>query len=52
LLKSRTKTTYKEDENSKIRRSHENPDVIELYDKHINEHEAHDLLHTRYKGDK
>lgn len=51
-IKSRIKTTYKNDEQAKIRCSHQNEEVKELYEKHISEHDAHDLLHTRYRGDK
>lgn len=49
LIKNRLKVTYQEDTNAKIRYSHENPNVIELYSKHLNEKSAHEILHTSYK---
>lgn len=52
LLKSRTKTTYKNDEKAGIRCSHNNPEVAGLYEKHLDEHSAHEYLHTRYRGEK
>jgi len=52
LLKSRMKKTYKTDENSKLRKSHLNPEVKALYDKYIKEDMAHEYLHTTYKKDK
>jgi NADH-quinone oxidoreductase subunit G/NADP-reducing hydrogenase subunit HndD len=51
-IRSRMKTTYKNDEKAAIRCSHQNEEVKDLYAKHISEHDAHELLHTRYKGDK
>lgn len=43
---------YKNDENSRIRKSHENPVLMELYDSYLGEPGsklAHTLLHTTYK---
>ena len=42
---------YKEDEGRPIRQSHNNPQIIELYEKFLDEpnsHKAHELLHTSY----
>ena len=43
---------YKEDaQDLEFRRSHENPDIIKLYDEYLekpNSHKSHELLHTTY----
>lgn len=47
----RAQALYKEDEGRPIRQSHNNPQIIELYDKFLeepNSHKAHELLHTTY----
>ncbi|MBR3069201.1 MAG: [Lachnospiraceae bacterium] len=47
----RAKALYSEDERQVIRQSHNNPQIIELYDKFLgepNSHRAHELLHTTY----
>ena len=47
----RAKALYSEDERQVIRQSHNNPQIIELYDKFLgepNSHKAHELLHTSY----
>ena len=47
----RAKALYTEDERQAIRQSHNNPQIIELYDKFLekpNSHLAHKLLHTTY----
>lgn len=47
----RAKALYSEDEASKIRKSHENPDIQLLYKEFFGEpgsHKAHELLHTHY----
>ena len=47
----RAKALYSEDERQAIRQSHNNPQIIELYDKFLekpNSHLAHKLLHTTY----
>ena len=49
----RAKALYTEDERQTIRQSHNNPQIIELYDKFLgapNSHKAHKLLHTTYAG--
>ena len=47
----RAAALYKEDEGKALRRSHENPSVIKLYEEYLGEpngHKAHELLHTHY----
>ncbi len=47
----RAKGIYRADDAGKIRKSHENPEVKELYDTYLgqpNSHKAHELLHTTY----
>ena len=47
----RAKVLYDLDEANTIRKSHENPEIIELYAKFLGEpgsHKAHELLHTSY----
>ncbi len=47
----RAAATYAEDKDKPIRKSHENPDIIKLYDEFLgepNSHKAHELLHTFY----
>ncbi len=49
----RAKALYSEDERQVIRQSHNNPQIIELYEKYLgepNSHKAHELLHTTYAG--
>ena len=44
---------YREDEGRPIRVSHQNPQIIKLYDEYLgepNSHKAHELLHTSYKA--
>lgn len=47
----RSKALYSEDESKKLRKSHENPDLLQLYKEYFGEfgsHKAHQLLHTTY----
>ena len=47
----RIKAIYAEDESKCIRKSHENPEVLQLYQEFLIEplgHKSHELLHTRY----
>ena len=47
----RAEVLYNLDKKNKIRKSHENPAIIELYDTYLGEpgsHKAHELLHTTY----
>jgi NADP-reducing hydrogenase subunit HndD len=51
LLKKRTQVLYKEDAGKKLRKSHENPYIIELYEKYLGKplsEKSHHLLHTHY----
>jgi NADP-reducing hydrogenase subunit HndD len=51
LAAERAKALYSLDEANTIRKSHENPDIITLYDEFLKEpgsHLAHELLHTTY----
>ncbi|XMB86202.1 NADH-dependent [FeFe] hydrogenase, group A6 [Mycoplasmatota bacterium WC44] len=56
IIKKRQQAIYKEDRNKNIRKSHENPEIIELYREFLGEPYgdlAHKLLHTHYeKGEK
>ncbi|MDR3205346.1 MAG: [FeFe] hydrogenase, group A [Deltaproteobacteria bacterium] len=52
--KARTKSTYDHDLQLPLRKSHENPSVIKLYESFLQKplgHESHILLHTAYCGD-
>lgn len=47
----RLKVLYSEDERKTLRKSHENPDIVALYNDYLgnaNGHLAHELLHTHY----
>ena len=47
----RAKAIYAEDANKKLRKSHENPEVIQIYEEFLKEplgHKSHELLHTHY----
>ena len=49
----RAKALYTEDERQVVRQSHNNPQIISLYEKYLgepNSHKAHELLHTSYAG--
>ena len=51
LLKLRTKVLYDEDEGKPLRKSHQNPYIIELYEKFLGKplsEKSHHLLHTHY----
>lgn len=53
IKEERAEGLYKDDASDKWRKSHENPDIIELYEKHLekpNSHKAHELLHTSYSN--
>lgn len=50
-IELRTEAIYQIDEASAIRKSHENPSIIKLYEEFLGEpgsHKAHELLHTEY----
>ena len=51
LKEKRIKNLYERDNNSKIRCSHDNPDIISIYEKFfkgVGSPLAKDLLHTKY----
>lgn len=51
IRKKRTEAIYAEDEGMQLRKSHENPEVIQLYKEYLGEpngHKSHELLHTKY----
>ena len=51
IKEERAQGLYTDDATGKWRKSHENPDIIDLYSKHLdkpNSHKAHELLHTSY----
>lgn len=51
VREKRQQALYTEDESKKIRKSHENPSIIEFYHVFLGEpngHRAHELLHTTY----
>lgn len=51
IIKKRFDAIYEEDCNKPIRKSHENPSIIKLYQEFLGEpcgHKSHELLHTHY----
>lgn len=52
VVKRRIEAIYKEDRKTHVRKSHENPAIIELYEKYLTEgplgHKSHEILHTKY----
>ena len=51
LLKARSKALYEEDRNKPLRKSHENPDILKLYEEYLGKplsEKSHHLLHTHY----
>ncbi|HOM37398.1 MAG TPA: iron hydrogenase small subunit, partial [Bacteroidales bacterium] len=51
IRRKRMEAIYEEDANMPIRKSHENPEVLQLYEEFLgtpNSHKAHELLHTHY----
>lgn len=53
ILKKRANAIYEEDRNKPLRKSHENPAIIKLYDEFLdkpNSEIAHKLLHTHYSS--
>lgn len=50
-ISKRAAAIYTEDERKSIRKSHENPSIIQLYEEYLGEpgsEKAHSLLHTEY----
>jgi NADH-quinone oxidoreductase subunit G/NADP-reducing hydrogenase subunit HndD len=53
IVKKRQQAIYKEDKSKKLRKSHENPEIIKLYEEYLGKpygHKAHELLHTHYEA--
>ncbi|HNW56615.1 MAG TPA: NADH-dependent [FeFe] hydrogenase, group A6 [Bacteroidales bacterium] len=51
IRKNRMEAIYSEDEHMVLRKSHENPEVIAIYQEFLekaNSHKSHELLHTHY----
>lgn len=51
VVKKRMEGLYEIDRDKKLRKSHENPDVLKMYKEYMGEiggHRAHELLHTHY----
>ncbi len=51
IKNQRAQGLYEDDDKGQWRKSHENPEIKELYEKHLekpNSHKAHELLHTSY----
>jgi NADP-reducing hydrogenase subunit HndD len=52
IRKKRTEAIYREDMGMPIRKSHENPEVAQIYEEFLGEplgHKSHELLHTNYR---
>ncbi len=55
IRKKRAEAIYSEDEHMPLRKSHENPEVAQIYQEFLGEplgHKSHELLHTHYKARK
>ncbi len=51
VREARIAAIYREDEGKKLRKSHENPDIKQIYAEFLGQplgHRSHDLLHTKY----
>jgi len=51
ILKARQRAIYQEDAGKTLRKSHENPDIIRLYEEYLGKplgEKSHHLLHTHY----
>ena len=51
IRKKRIEAIYKEDEGKKMRKSHENPEIVQIYKEFLGEplgEMSHKLLHTKY----
>ncbi|WP_432661799.1 NADH-dependent [FeFe] hydrogenase, group A6 [Wukongibacter baidiensis] len=52
IVKKRQEAIYREDKRKTLRKSHENPEVMRLYEEYLGEpfgEKAHELLHTHYE---
>ncbi|HRW63410.1 MAG TPA: iron hydrogenase small subunit, partial [Bacteroidales bacterium] len=55
IRKKRAEAIYAEDEGMPIRKSHENPEIVQIYKEFLGEplgHKSHELLHTHYHARK
>lgn len=55
VIKARQKAIYREDEGKALRKSHQNPYIVKLYEDFLGEpcgHKSHELLHTHYYNKK
>lgn len=53
IVKKRQEAIYREDRRKKLRKSHENPEILRLYKEYLGEpfgEKAHKLLHTHYEA--
>ncbi len=51
VRKKRIEAIYKEDEGRELRKSHENPEITQIYEEFLGKplgHKSHELLHTKY----
>ncbi len=51
ILKARAEAIYREDAGKKLRKSHENPEIVKIYEEFLGEpmsEKSHHLLHTHY----
>lgn len=51
IREKRMEAIYREDEGKELRKSHENPAILRLYEEYLGEplgHQSHELLHTHY----
>jgi NADH-quinone oxidoreductase subunit G/NADP-reducing hydrogenase subunit HndD len=52
IIKRRIEAIYEEDKSKKVRKAHENKEILELYKNYLGEpfgEEAHELLHTHFE---
>ena len=52
IREKRAEAIYAEDEGMPLRKSHENPEIAQIYKEFLGEplgHKSHELLHTHYK---
>jgi len=51
IRKKRIEAIYKEDEGRELRKSHDNPEIKQIYEEFLGKplgHKSHELLHTKY----
>ncbi|MCK5170765.1 MAG: iron hydrogenase small subunit, partial [Bacteroidales bacterium] len=51
IRQKRAEAVYREDEGKEIRKSHENPEIVQIYKEFLGKplsHKSHELLHTHY----